>query len=55
MKVMATNASKVYNIAIKELGRIAVPGEVFDVTKARYKVLAGENKYGFEFVRAVAK
>ena len=50
MKVQATDVSKRYKIKIKELGRIANPGEVFEVTRERFVVLNGANQYKSIFV-----
>ena len=45
MKVQATDVSKRYKLKIKELGRIANPGEVFEVTRDRFVVLNGANQF----------
>ena len=50
MKVQATDVSKRYKLKIKELGRIANPGEVFEVTRERFVVLNGANQYKSIFV-----
>ena len=50
MKVQATDVSKRYKLKIKELGRIANPGEVFEVTRERYIILNGANQYKSIFV-----
>jgi len=50
VRVMATNASAESNIIIKELGRVAEPGEEFDVSAYRYVILSGKNKYNKIFV-----
>ena len=50
MKVQATDVSKRYKLKIKELGRIANPGEVFEVTRDRFVVLNGANQYKSVFV-----
>ena len=50
MKVQATDVSKRYKLKIKELGRIANPGEVFEVTRERYIILNGANQYKSVFV-----
>ena len=48
--VKATNVSSITGIKIKELGRIAMPGEEFDVSDSRYVVLSGNNMYHKVFV-----
>lgn len=48
--VRATDASAKYNIKIKELRRVASPGEEFDVTKSRFITLSGKNQYHIIFV-----
>lgn len=48
--VIATNASAITGIKIKELGRIAYPGEEFDVSDSRYVTLSGKNPYHKVFV-----
>lgn len=48
--VKATDASQKHNIKIRELGRVANPGEVFKVTDERYRVLNGNNRFGYVFV-----
>lgn len=50
MKVRATDVSAKLKVGIKELHRIATPGEEFDVTNARYKILSGDNRYRAVFV-----
>ena len=50
MKVQATDVSKRYKLKIKELGRIANPGEVFEVTRDRFVVLNGANQFKSIFV-----
>ena len=45
IKVRATGASRMYGKTIKELGRIANPGEEFFVTPERLEVLLGKNPY----------
>lgn len=50
MLVKATGASQKLNIKIKELGRIAKPGETFEVSNTRYKILAGSNRFSAKFV-----
>ena len=50
MRVQATDVSKRYKLKIKELGRIANPGEVFEVTRDRFVVLNGANQFKSVFV-----
>lgn len=50
MKVQATDVSKRFKLKIKELGRIANPGEVFEVTRDRFVVLNGANQFKSVFV-----
>ena len=50
MLVRATEASAKLRVKIKDLGRIATPGEEFEVSESRYEVLAGKNKYKAVFV-----
>ena len=50
MKVQATDVSKRFKLKIKELGRIANPGEVFEVTRERFVVLNGANQFKSIFV-----
>lgn len=38
-----------------ELGHIPEPGEIWDVSKERFDLLAGENKRGIQFVKLVNK
>lgn len=45
MKVVATAASSKLGVKVKELGRIARPGEEFEVSPSRYKILNGGNRY----------
>ena len=45
MKVVATAASSKLGVKVKELGRIARPGEEFEVSQARFKILNGGNRY----------
>lgn len=52
-RVKATRESMMSNIKIKELGRIAAPGEVFDVSNMRYVTLTGRNMYHKVFVSLV--
>lgn len=51
MKVITTNVSKKFKYKIEELGRIAEPGEIFEVSEDRFKVLNGGNKYRGVFVQ----
>lgn len=53
MKVKATEMYKKLNLKDKELGRIPEVGEVFEVTKERYKVLTETNKHKVAFVEKV--
>lgn len=48
--VKTTNQSKLRNLRIKELGRIANEGELINVTDERYEILSGKNKYKVPFV-----
>ena len=48
--VRATNVSAITGIKIKELGRVASPGEEFDVIDSRFKTLSGNNMYHKVFV-----
>lgn len=52
-RVKATRESMMSNIRIKELGRVAAPGEVFDVSNMRYSTLTGRNMYHKVFVSLV--
>ena len=49
-KVRATGLSSELGLKIRELGRIAVKGQVFTVQELRYKFLAGDNPYKKPFV-----
>lgn len=53
MLVKATNMSAKLKVRIKELHRIAAPGEEFEVSEARFEVLSGKNKYKAVFVLPV--
>ena len=53
IKVAATDMSVKLNVGIKELGRIATPGEEFEVSNTRYPVLTGRNQYKAVFVKRV--
>ena len=48
--VKATSESARRRLRVKELGRVAVEGETFEVTDERFKVLAGDNKFHAQFV-----
>ena len=50
MKVKATNKYEELNVEDKELKRIPKEGEILEITKERYKVLSGENKWKVAFV-----
>jgi len=54
MLVKATNRSIKLQVKLTELGRVAVPGEEFEVTENRYEILSGRNKYHCVFVVPVA-
>ena len=51
--VKATSMSRVKNLRIKDLGRIANEGEIFVVSDDRYKILAGNNSYHCAFVEFI--
>lgn len=53
MKVKATNEYVKLNLQDKELNRIPVEGEVFEVSKERYEVLTKTNTFGVVFVEKV--
>ena len=53
MKVRATEASQKLSVRIKDLNRIVQPGEIFEVSEARFNVLHGHNKFGVVFVEKV--
>ncbi len=53
MLVKATNKYKELNLKDNELGRIPEMGEIFEVTKERYKVLTQTNKFNTVFVKKV--
>lgn len=53
MLVKATDMSSKKGVKIKELRRIAIEGEEFEVTPLRFKVLSGENRYRTVFVKKV--
>ena len=48
--VRATKVSSELGIGIKELNRVASPGEEFDVSDSRYVTLSGKNMYHKVFV-----
>ena len=50
MKVIATDVSKRYNLRLKELHRVANPGEIFEVTEDRFVYLNGNNPRGYKVV-----
>ena len=50
VKVTATDKSKLMRIRIAELDRYAEPGEEFETTEGRAKVLRGDNPYGVKFI-----
>lgn len=54
-KVVTTEQSQVLGVVIKELGRIAPAGVLFECTDARFEVLAGKNGYHAIFVREAGK
>ena len=54
-KVVTTEQSQVLGVVIKELGRIAPAGILFECTDARFEVLAGKNGYHAVFVREAGK
>lgn len=53
MKVKATDEYVKRNLKDKELDRIPKAGEVFEVSKERYKVLTKTNTFGVVFVEKV--
>ena len=53
MLVKATNKYEELNVEDKELKRVPIKGETFEVTEERYKVLSGENKWKVAFVEEV--
>lgn len=50
MLVVATEMSSRLNVRIKELQRVAIPGEEFEVSPSRYELLHGNNRYRAVFV-----
>ena len=56
MKVVkATSESARRRLRVKELGRVAIEGETFEVTDERFKVLAGDNRFHSQFVIEIPK
>ena len=55
IKVKATNESKLLGLKVRELGRIAEEGEIFEVTEERFDILNGNNEYKKKFVTRVRK
>jgi hypothetical protein len=53
VKVRATNVSRLRGIRIKELGRLANPGEIFEVSENRVDVLLGKNAFNAKFIDVV--
>ena len=53
MKVKATDEYVKRNLKDKELDRIPVAGEIFEVSKERYEVLTGNNPFNAIFVEKV--
>ena len=53
MKVKATDEYVKRNLKDKELDRIPVAGEIFEVSKVRYEVLTGNNSFNTIFVEKV--
>ena len=53
--VEALSAYQNNKLVDAELGHIPEPGEVWDVSKERFDLLAGENKRGIQFVKLVNK
>lgn len=53
MKVKATDEYVKRNLKDKELDRIPVAGEIFEVSKERYEVLTGNNSFNTIFVEKV--
>ena len=52
-RVKATKESMISGIKIPELGRVAAPGEIFDVSDMRFVTLSGRNMYHKVFVTLV--
>lgn len=55
MLVKATDKYEKMNIQDNELGRIPKPGEEWEITEERYKVLTKTNKYNTVFVEKVRR
>lgn len=55
MLVRATDKYEKLNIQDNELGRIPKPGEEWEITEERYKVLTKTNKYNTVFVEKVRR
>lgn len=53
MKVKATDEYVKRNLKDKELDKIPVAGEIFEVSKERYEVLTGNNPFNTIFVEKV--
>lgn len=53
--VEALSAYQNNKLVDTELGHIPEPGEIWDVSKERFDLLAGENKRGIQFVKLVNK
>ena len=53
--VEALSAYQNNKLVDAELGHIPEPGEIWDVSKERFDLLAGENKRGIQFVKLVNK
>lgn len=52
-KVRATSASTDLRVEIKELHRLALPGEEFEVSDDRFEVLRGNNRFKAVFVSEI--
>lgn len=55
MLVKATDKYEKLNIQDNELGRIPKPGEEWEITEERYRVLTKTNKYNTVFVEKVRR
>jgi len=53
MKVKATNEFKKHNVKPQELENIPEEGKEFDVTKERFEILSGDNRFNVVFVEEV--
>lgn len=53
MRVKALDTYERLNIKDKELNKVIKVGEEFEVTKERFKVLTGNNKYNEIFVEEI--